>query len=312
MGVLSAPPGRVTPADVAAGYALADTLMARAGRTYHLASRLLPAESRRAVAALYGFARTADDVVDTDRFPDPADRGRALDDLRDGLASALAGEPVPGPADRRRLVLALADAVVRFGIDPATFDAFTHSMRMDVPGTPEFRNRYRTIAELGEYTYGSAAVIGLQLLPVLGAAGLGDEVTAGAALLGVAFQHTNFLRDVAEDLWRDRIYLPLDVLEAFGVDEEVLHRDAARRTTSRPLRAAVRHLIAVNRDEYRRTAPAIAALPARTRPAIAAAARSYGDILTEIEHAGHDVMAARVVVPARRRIGHAARALVLK
>lgn len=308
------------------GYALARALTARAGRTYYLASALLPARRRRGVFALYGFARLADDIVDTDG--DPAAQAAALDALEAGLTAALSGtEPAAGSpaqaltADQWRLLAALADTVDGFAIDPATFTAFLHSMRTDVPGTAEFRNRYRTFDELREYTYGSASVIGLQMLGILGVtpgddlrtpAGpvSYDDVAAGAALLGEAFQLTNFLRDVAEDLDRDRIYLPSAETAPFGVTEESLRADAARGRPGPELRRALAHLIAINRDQYRRTGAAVAALPARTRPAIVAAARSYGDILTEIEDSGYDVLSRRAVVPVRRRLRHAGWAAV--
>lgn len=287
------------------GYARARAITARAGRTYYLASALLPRRQRRGVFALYGFARTADDIVDDGADPDTATA--ALDALSADLAAALRGEA----ADP--LLAALADTVTGFAIDPATFDAFLHSMRMDLPGAPEFRHRYATMAQLREYTYGSAAVIGLQMLPILGVdrdRDDYDDLAAGAALLGEAFQLTNFLRDVAEDLDRDRIYLPADHLAAFGVDEQSLRAARRRGRPDGPVRRALAHLIAINRDQYRRAAPAVAALPPRTRPAIAAAARSYGDILTEIERSGYDVLSRRAVVPTGRRLGHAGRALL--
>lgn len=289
-------------ADPGRGFAIARAVTADAGRTYYLASRLLPLRRRRAVHALYAFARIVDDVVDGSGFvQSPGDR---VDLLDAGLAAALADRETPsglepGEAD---VLAALAVAVHDNGIDVGTFDAFLRSMRMDIPGTDVFRSRYRTFGELAEYTYGSAAVIGLQLVPVLGA----DPTLAdGAALLGEAFQLTNFLRDVAEDLRRDRIYLPLNELGAFGVDEQSLRSDLDRRSTSRPMRHAIAHLIAVNRDQYRRAAGSIAQLPRSSRPAIAAAAASYGDILRVIEDMGYDVMRTRAVVPTRTRIGHA-------
>lgn len=299
-------------AGIESGYTLARTIITDAGRTYYLASRLLPPPARRAVFALYGFARMVDDVVDSGDHA-PREAAAEVTAIETGLAAALSGQGALGDSgpltvDQQSLLAALADTVDRFAIDPATFAAFLHSMRMDIPGTPQFRNRYDDFAALSEYTYGSAAVIGLQMLPVLGASRPTPETTAGAALLGEAFQLTNFLRDVAEDLARDRIYLPADALAAFGVDEERLRADAAARRTSPQMRRALAHLIAINRDQYRRTAGAIAALPARTRPAIAAAASSYSAILTEIEASGYDVMARRAVVPTRRRLAHAARA----
>lgn len=296
-------------ADAARGYRLAEAITARSGRTYRLASSLLPKAARRAVYALYAYARLIDDIVDEPGVP--ADQARRMDALENGLRAALAGGVADDvTADEVDVLSALADAVARFGIDESTFTAFGRSMRMDLPGHPLFRNRYASLDELAEYTYGSAAVIGLQLLPVLGVDPSDDAAARGAALLGDAFQLTNFLRDVAEDLRRDRVYLPADQLAAFGVDDRALQDDAAAGRASRPTRRAVAHLIAINRDQYRRTAPALAALPWSTRPAIVAAASSYSAILTEIERRDCDVFADRAVVPMRRRIGHAAASTV--
>ncbi|QRY60861.1 phytoene/squalene synthase family protein [Gordonia sp. PDNC005] len=292
--------------DVARGHSVARSVTARAGRTYYLASLMLPASRRRAVHALYAYARSVDDAVDSGLPPDVATA--RIDVLEAGLHAALRGDDPPAglSSDDVDLLAALAAAAGDNGIPITTFDAFGHSMRMDLPGSPLFRNRYRTFDELAEYTYGSAAVIGIQMIPVLGA---DPSLTDGAALLGEAFQLTNFIRDVAEDLRRDRVYLPTDVLSVFGVDESRLRDDLRRQSTSSELRRAVAHLIAVNRDQYRRTTPAIERLPATTRPAIAAAARSYSDILRVIEDADHDVMAARAVVPRRTRVRHAAQSL---
>lgn len=298
--------------DVESGYRHAEAITRRAGRTYYLASRLLPAERARAVFALYAYARMADDIVDE---PAPGisaiDQARHLDALEAGLTAAFAGE---GPERLSRVeadvVAALADSVHRCGIPTSTFTAFGRSMRMDLPGHPLFRNRYGTFDELAEYTYGSAAIIGVQLLPILGVDPTDTGTTDGAALLGEAFQLTNFLRDVAEDAARDRIYLPADHLAAFGVDEDAVMANLAHRHADRQMRQAIAHVVAVNRDQYRRTAAAIEALPRRTRPAIRAAASSYSAILTEIERRDYDVFSGRAVVPTRRRLAHALAALL--
>ena len=90
-------------------------------------------------------------------------------------------------------------------------------MRMDLTVT-DYPNR----AALDRYMYGSAEVIGLQMLPVLGTVGAREEAAPYAAALGKAFQLTNFLRDVDEDLERGRVYLPADELAAHGVDRDLL------------------------------------------------------------------------------------------
>lgn len=310
---------------VARGYRRAAELTARGGHTYYLAARLLPGPSRRAVFALYGFARHVDDIVDGVDLSDPVRAAQASEHL-DVVGQALADDfDVPGVAPETRkphgstssrstgpelgnLLAALGDTVDRFGIDASTFADFLRSMRMDVPGTPEFRNRYAAVDDLREYTRGSAAVIGVQLLPVLGADTGDPRLRRAAMALGEAFQLTNFLRDVGEDLARDRIYLPGDELAAFGVDEDRLRAAAATGAVDAPIRRALAHLIAVNRNLYRIAEPGIAGLPARTRPAIVAAAAAYHDILTEIEDSGYQVLTRRTVVPRRRRLMRAAAA----
>lgn len=205
---------------------------ARHGRTYFLATRMLPADRRPAVHALYGFARVADEIVDAPGA-DLATRARALDALAAELRVALDG----GPA--RPVLVALADTVRRYGIRVELLTEFLASMRMDLTVTD-----YASFAELARYMHGSAGVIGLQLLPVLGTVGPIAAAEPAASALGEAFQLTNFLRDVGEDLDRGRVYLPAEELAAFGVDRSRLVR--ARRT-GRPdpaIRRALAHLVA--------------------------------------------------------------------
>lgn len=208
---------------------------------------------------------------------------------------------------RRGLVLlAVADTIRRYDIAAQHFWTFLDSMRMDVPGTPRFRDRYATMADLYEYMSGSAAAIGLQVLPVLGTVVPIAEAEPAAAALGEAFQLTNFLRDVAEDLDRGRVYLPADELAAFGVDHDLLvHCHRTRRTDPR-VRRALAHLIAINRDIYRHAEPGIDLLEPRVRPAIRTAAVLYASILDRIEAADYAVFSQRAVVPRHQRLGVAA------
>ncbi|MFW0787068.1 phytoene/squalene synthase family protein [Gordonia sp. CPCC 206044] len=303
---------------VARGYRVARDLTATHGRTYFAATCLLPRPRRRAVFALYGFARLVDDLVDLPDDDDAGGAARQIDRIEAALWQELDDDvvprlPRPDTGDDLTAVLAaLHDTVDRFDIPTETFGAFLRSMRMDVPGGPLFRNRYRNWAELSEYTHGSAAVIGVQLLPLLGVPDGRDDLAAGAQLLGEAFQLTNFLRDVAEDLDRDRIYLPTDELAAFGVDEDHLVRCRRDRRASDRLRRALAHMIAVNRDQYRRAWPSIMMLPNRSRPAILSAAAMYAGILTEIEDDGYQVMDHRAVVGPRRRVVLAAQAVCVR
>ncbi|WP_420753632.1 phytoene/squalene synthase family protein [Rhodococcus sp. O3] len=286
--------------DLDAAFRYCERLTAAHGRTYHLAARLLPPDRRADVHALYGFARTVDDIVDVTSVDDPVTASRQVDAVQARLHAALGGDP--GPADDIGLVVrATADTIHRYGIPVDYFEAFVRSMRMDIPATDQFRDRYRDMAELQEYMYGSAVVIGLQLLPVFG---VEDPDRAGpyAAALGTAFQLTNFVRDVGEDLARGRIYLPADGWSAFGVDDELL---AECRRTGRPdprVRRALAHFVALTRAEYRRAEPGLALLPDRVRPGIRAAFVLYGRILDQVEAHGYRVFDRRVVVPRRQRV----------
>lgn len=294
-------------------YRLCRNLNARHGKTYFLATRLLPLDKRAGVHALYGFARMVDDIVDvdvdgslTEDSPDdleraPADRraSAAVDELEQRVRIALDGGSLSeSPSDQ--VLRAFVDTATRYSIPHDYFYAFFHSMRMDIPGTEVFKSRYRTMEELGEYMYGSAAVIGLEMLPILGAKSKAAE--APAAALGEAFQLTNFIRDMGEDLDRDRIYLPTDELSAFGVDEDLLRhcRDTSR--TDPRVDRALAHLIAHTRAIYRVAEPGIDLLDPRVRPGMRTALLLYGGILHEIEETGYRVLIERARVPQWRRM----------
>ena len=282
--------------DLAAAYRACRRINARHGRTYFLATRLLPADRRPAVHALYAFARLADDIVDTST----GDRALELAGFEAEVLAALDGADAADP-----VLVALADTVARYGIERALFADFLDSMRMDLTVTG-----YRTFAELAGYVHGSAGVIGLQLLPVLGTTGPAADAAPYAAALGEAFQLTNFLRDVGEDLDRGRLYLPADELAAFGVD---LARLRYAHRTGRPepaIRRALAHLVAYNHAVYRRAEPGIALLRRESRPCVRTAFVLYRGILDEIEASDYAVLGRRVAVPARRKLGVAVPGLI--
>ncbi|MEW2530242.1 phytoene/squalene synthase family protein [Streptomyces sp. NPDC047071] len=291
---------RITDRRLRAAYTHCRQLNARHGRTYFLATRLLPPERRPAVHALYGFARWADDIVDApagDHAPgtggDTARRRAALDRLSQDLRHGLAHGPGQGSAP---VVAALADTSRRYAIDHRHFTDFLTAMRSDLTVT-----QYACYGDLRAYMHGSAAVIGLQMLPVLGAVVPREQAAPYAAELGVAFQLTNFLRDVGEDLDRGRLYLPLDLLAAHGADRELLRhcRDSGR--SEQRVTAALREFEALTRAAYRRAAPGVALLDPLARPCIRTALVLYGGILDAVAADGWRVLHRRAVVPRRRR-----------
>jgi phytoene synthase len=283
--------GITTPA-LRAAYTHCRRLNAQHGKTYFLATRLLPIERRPAVHALYGFARWADDLVDS---LDPAvttdqraaDLTRLQSDMERALQNGESTEPV---------VLALADTSRRYRIDQQHFSDFMGAMRDDLHVTD-----YPTYEDLRAYMHGSAAVIGLQMLPVLGTVVPREEAEPYAAALGVAFQLTNFLRDVGEDLDRGRVYLPADLLKAHGVDRDLLHwsRSTGRRNTR--ITQALMAFADLTRDVYREAAPGLAMLDPVSRPCIRTAYVLYGGILDAVADEGYAVVHRRAVVPRRRR-----------
>jgi phytoene synthase len=278
-----------------ASYERCRRLHARHGRSYYLATMLLPAWKRCHVHALYGFARYADEIVDA--FGARDGRAQALDALAARLDASLAGDPVDDP-----VLPAFTHTVRSFGIERADIDAFLRSMRADLTVT-----RYATYDDLLGYMEGSAAVIGTMMLPVLETVAGAERIArAPARELGLAFQLTNFLRDVAEDLERGRVYLPQADLAEFGVREADLARPRAT--------PALRELVAFEADRarghYRRALTGVALLAPSSRPCIRAAYELYGGILDEIAAAGHDVLAGRARVPRRRRAAIFARHLL--
>jgi 15-cis-phytoene synthase len=178
-------------------------------------------------------------------------------------------------------------------------------MRMDLTVT-DYPNR----DALNVYMRGSAEVIGLQLLPILGTVGDAEEAAAHAAALGRAFQLTNFLRDVDEDLRRGRIYLPADELASFGVDRELLTWCHHHRRTDPRVRDALAAQHDITRKIYRFAADGIALLAPRSRPCVSTALTLYSEILDCIEASDFSVFSARATVGTPRRLRVAASGLL--
>ena len=285
--------------ELAAAYARCRDLHRVHGRTYYLATRLLPAWKRPHVHALYGFTRYADEIVDQTGAQPVSERARQLWAWSDRFLAGLRGEPVDDP-----ILPAVLHTIEAFDLDRDDFASFLECMTMDLTVTT-----YADYAALLSYMEGSAAVIGTMMLPIL------DPLDAAAAReparqLGLAFQLTNFIRDVAEDLGRGRIYLPLADLARFGVDREDLHRATADRRTTPALRALIAFEVARAREHYAAAAPGIPMLAPSSQACIRTAFHVYGAILDEVERAGHDVFVRRAVVPGHRRLRLAARCLL--
>ena len=285
----------ITEPDLRASYEECKRLNALHGKTYFLATLLLPKAKRPFVHALYGFARYADEIVD-DLASELSieEKAQALSNWGDGVLADLK----KGTSDDH-VGRALIDTVKRFDIPHEHFEAFLHSMTMDLTV-----QEYETYEDLLEYVYGSAAVIGLEMVPILGP--LHNDAYEAAKKLGIAFQLANFIRDVDEDLDRGRVYLPIKELAQFGVTREMLEE----RVLTPEIIEALKFQIARVRQLQAEAAPGIAMLEVSSRPCIEAASTLYCGIVDEVEKIGYDIFNQRAKTSTGRRIRVAGAAFI--
>ncbi len=277
--------------DLRRSYERCRRLNAEHGKTYYLATLLLPPAKRPFVHALYGFARYADEIVDVPGRDDLA-AAEHLKRWGDAFLTDLQRGSSDDPVCR-----AVVDTARRWDIPTEHFEAFLASMAMDLTITD-----YQTYDDLYTYVYGSAAVIGLQMVPIL------EPLDAGAFVaakdLGVAFQLANFIRDVGEDLDRGRVYLPGEDLDRFGLTRA----DLERRVVDDRVRSLLRFEIARVRRLESAARPGIDLLHPTSRPCIEAARVLYCGIVDEVEANDFAVFDQRAKVPLHRRLSVAGRA----
>jgi 15-cis-phytoene synthase len=235
--------------------------------TFFAATSLLPRAVRPAIHAVYGFVRTADQIVDgPDRPRTPDARRAALDAWERELDLARGGgaaHPVP---------TALVDAAGRHGLPLDELRTYMTSMRLDCAPV-----RIGSDAELDRYMAGSAAAVGRIMAPLIGAPSRPEEV----ARLGMAFQLANFVRDVREDWELDRIYLP-------GLSES----DLVAGHAGAGFRERVARQVDRARWMFRETRGVDADVSDRVRHGMRLARVVYGRVLDGVERRGYDVLAA--------------------
>ncbi len=274
------------PFDLTASYELCRRINAAHGRTYYLATRVLPARRRPHVHALYAFARYADDLVDhLDLGWAPARRRAALEAWADGFMADLAARRSDDPVG-----MAVVHTVRTLGIAEQDLQDFLGSMAADLTVT-----RYESYDDLRGYMHGSAAVIGAMMLPVLRP--MTDAARTPAMALGEAFQMTNFIRDVAEDAARGRVYLPQEDLRRFGVSDA----DLAGATSTPGVRELIAFEVARTREVYAGARAGWAMLPPASARCVRVAHLLYEGILDQVEASGYRVLEQRAIVPPRRR-----------
>jgi 15-cis-phytoene synthase len=244
---------------------------------------VLSSEKRRAIIAVWDFCRAVDDAVD-----EPGGAGDVHASL--GFWRAEVARVFDHGRAESAQGLALAPLVARFGLPRAPFDELIDGVGMDA-----CPHRYATFDELRTYCYRVASTVGLICVEIFGYSNV--RARDYAVELGIALQLTNILRDVPVDLARDRLYLPLEDLEAFGCSEDDLR---AGRLTERTV-ALLRHQGARAREYYRRARSALPREDARRLVAAEIMGAIYRAILTRIEARGYDVFSEVVRVPRPRR-----------
>jgi len=179
------------------------------GKTFHVATRLLPQRIREATYVLYAFFRVADEVVDDAEDVTPAEQRAELDRIR---AAALGEGETDDP-----VLAAFSELRESYEIDPADVETFMDAMESDIDTA-----RYETYADLEAYMDGSASAVGRMMTAVM-EPDEPERALPHATALGEAFQLTNFIRDVREDIVeRGRIYLPQSTLDRHGVTDQQL------------------------------------------------------------------------------------------
>ncbi|MCU1362140.1 MAG: crtB [Ilumatobacteraceae bacterium] len=267
----------VRPITLEASYERCRELNKQYGTTYYWSTLVLPKVKRHHVHALYAFCRYADDIVD-DLGPAPVQqRAAALADFGHRFFADLQLGSSDDP-----VLKAVVHTVRAFDIDSDCFRRFLCSMTMDLTVAS-----YDTWDDLLVYMDGSAAVIGEMMLPILEP--LRPDAVAPARDLGNAFQLTNFLRDIGEDLDRGRQYVPQEDLRRFGVE-----------LTDRRVDAAFIELMQFEihrcRQLYASADLGLGMLPERSARCIGAARQLYGRILERIEEQHYDVFTSRARV----------------
>lgn len=265
-------------------------VLAQHGRTFHLASRLLPAARRDDAALLYSFCRYIDDVAD--ETPDKLEAKRELVAVR----AELCGDGPPRP-----IVELFLDLASRRGVDVHAAICLVDAVLSDLKPV-----RINTDQELLRYCYGVAGTVGLMMCGVLGVRS--SEALHFAIDLGIGMQLTNICRDILEDGQRDRCYIPRSRLEAKGLSQEAV---IAGVCDPRILAEVTDGLLAVAEQYYASGDQGMRDIPLPGRAAILVAARVYRAIGWRLQRVHQsNPLHGRTVVPPINRVWWASRALV--
>lgn len=257
----------------------------RTGRTFHFATRLLPERIRHATYVLYAFFRLADDVVDDPNPPPPDVQHTTLERIRqEALGVQETTDPVLG---------AFQDLREQYAIPDREVNAFIAAMKQDIS-----LERYETYEDLEDYLRGSSVAVAYMMVSVLEPENV-ERARPHAKALGEAFQLTNFLRDVQEDVREyGRIYLPRSTLKHHDVTDEQIER----LEFTDGFAAAMQTELERTETLYRQGVDGIAFLPDGSQFAVLLAAVLYADHHQLIREQGYDVLSNRPTLSIVRRV----------
>ncbi|PSP71339.1 geranylgeranyl-diphosphate geranylgeranyltransferase [Halobacteriales archaeon QH_8_67_27] len=254
----------------------------RTGRTFYVATKLLPERVRTATYVLYAFFRVADEVVDRTDDPDPEAQRRRLESMR-AAALGESAETDDLPGDERAVLDAFRSLADEKGISDREVDVFVDAMIQDIETT-----RYEAFEDLAEYMRGSSVAVANMMMAAMEMSDVDrEEAQSHAAALAEAFQLTNFLRDVREDIHDyGRVYIPRETLERYGVSET----DLAEATVTDGFVSAMRHELQRTERLYREGVAGIRMLPEDCQFGVLLAAVFYAEHHRLIRTRDYDVL----------------------
>ena len=267
----------------------------RAGNFYY-SFIVLPRERRQAMCAVYAFMRYCDDSVDEDGTT--SDKRARLAVWRKALDEAYTDTSgVSSP-----ILPAFRDTVSRFSIPKAYFEAIIDGAEMDLTCA-----RYETFDDLYRYCYHVASAVGLVCIHIFGFSG-GEEARRYAESCGVAFQLTNILRDIPEDIEMGRVYLPQEDLKKFGCTEDDLRSGVVTDSFKNLM------VFEVERSHtfYRQALPLLPLIHPSSQACLAAMIKIYWQNLHEIERRDYNVFGPKIRLPAWKKLTIAAGAMIRK
>ncbi|MFA5355983.1 MAG: phytoene/squalene synthase family protein [Candidatus Omnitrophota bacterium] len=279
--------------EIMSGFREAANITRRSAGNFYFASLFLPKEIRYAAYSIYSVCRISDETLDSYSSSVSED----LEKLKNNIYAVYTDAQL-----QNDLFFAFRHTVRKYNISLNYFHALIDGMRLDITKT-----RYADFSELYDYCYKVAGVVGLVMLKIFGYDN--DDAETYALDLGIAMQLTNIIRDIKEDLKRDRIYIPQEELARYGISEE----DLKKENLNEGFREMLKMQIKRAREYYSRSSPGIKMIKKPSCRYVSGLMKEfYERILKDIENKDYDIFSGKAHVSGMRKTFIAARALIKK